>query len=120
MHPTPRTAGEADARPAGARGAGPSAAHAHGAFTGVAQSRPGFTPVREVEMLKAIRSLAKKKAPGADALPSEVFQRLTGALPALTLLASAIIRTGTLPMGLREVGRIPLDKKGENPHLCES
>ena len=79
-----------------------------------------FTPFREVEILKAIRSLAGKKAPGADALPGEVYKRLTGMLPALTLLTTAVVRMGTLPHKLLEVLIIPLDKPGKDPHLCES
>ena len=84
------------------------------------QATMPFLPFRQVEMMKALRSMAKGKAPGADALPSEVYQRLPGALWALTLLASTVIRSGELPRGLQEVRIVPLDKPGKDPHLCES
>ena len=58
-----------------------------------------FLSPREVEMLIAVRSMATGKAPGAGAPSSEVYQRLTGALWAPTLLANTVIRTGKLPKG---------------------
>ena len=79
-----------------------------------------FQSFREIEIRKAAEELPKGKAPGPDALPGELFQRLPAILPLLKELATAIVRTGNIPQALRLVHIVPLEKPGKDEQSCES
>ena len=100
----------------------------HGTATGVAPAffakrrtqQGAFEEFREVEVIEAIDSVSPNKAPGADAIPAVIYQRLKGLVPPIRQLLSAMARSGQIPKSLLNTIIVPLDKPGKCPQLCES
>ena len=84
------------------------------------QNNKAFKPFREVEITKAVAELSGNKAAGPDNLPTDLFKHLPAITPLLTDLISTMVRTGNIPLFLRQVLLVPLDKPGKDNKLCSS
>ena len=72
-------------------------------------------PLREVEMIKAIRGLAKKIAAGPDGYPVEVLRNLPAALPVILQFFRRILAAGGMPVDLLRLYVIPHDEPRKDP-----
>ena len=79
-----------------------------------------FDPIRPIETTKAVADLAGNKAAGPDNLPADLFKHLPAMIPLLTTLITSILETGNIPLDLRQVLLVLLDKPGKNNQLCSS
>ena len=82
--------------------------------------RGEFEKFRQVEVAKAVRSLAAGKAAGPDGLPAEIFCNLSATWELVGAVFNGVMGRGVFPSGLRRLYIIPLDKPGRNPERCES
>ena len=77
-----------------------------------------FTPIKEEEVIAAIKSSSCNKCPGPDSIPFEVYQRYCNTIaPILTQLFNYCIQNSTYPPGANESIVITLYKKGPKTNL---
>ena len=71
-----------------------------------------FTPIKEEEVIAAIKSSSRNKCPGPDGIPFEVYRRYCDTIaPILTQLFNYCIQNSTYPPGANESIVITLYKK---------
>ena len=74
-----------------------------------------------VETRKAVQQLSSRKAPGADAIPAEVYK--AGGIPMaekLTELFHCMWRKEAIRQEFKDVSIIHLYKRKGNPHVCDN
>ena len=77
-----------------------------------------FTPIKEEEVIAAIKSSSRNKCPGPDGIPFEVYRRYCDTIaPILTQLFNYCIQNSTYPPGANESIVITLYKKGPKTNL---
>ena len=79
-----------------------------------------WDPVEMAEIHKAIANLPQKKAPGADALPAEIYKHIPSLRPYIQEVCNRVIRTGHFPKALRRILVIPILKEAKDAHLANS
>ena len=76
-----------------------------------------------IETRKAVQQLSSGKAPGADAIPAEVYKVGGGGLPMaekLTVLFHCIWRKEVIPQEFKYASIVHLYKRKENPNVCDN
>ena len=63
-------------------------------------------------------TLQKKKAPGPDGYPAEIYQGLPDIIQPLCDLFNLILTSGSIPLPLLKLNIAPLDKPNKNPEEC--
>ena len=72
-----------------------------------------FEKFSEVEIRKALGSMAKKKAAGHDGYVAEVYQHLPCLISPIKDLFDLILQTGCLPLDMLKLVIVPLDNQTE-------
>ena len=75
-------------------------------------------PSSVLEIRKAIGSLAARRAPGPDGLPTEVFSGLPALQEPLASLFTSLLQRGRLPQGMSPLYVIPLGNPGKSRTSC--
>ena len=79
-----------------------------------------FRPFDQVKVTKAFLSLAPKKAPGPDGLLVDLLRSLPRLVAPITILFSAIFKTGHFPAMLLKIYVSLLDKPNRPPDQCKA
>ena len=74
-----------------------------------------LAPVRQVELLRAIREQSLNKAPGCDNITAELYRRLPSTYPYLIMLFNHMLTGGQIPPMLRLIQVVPIPKPGRDP-----
>ena len=73
------------------------------------------TPIRYVELLRAIQEQSLNKAPGIDNITTELYRRLPSTYPFLVMLYNHMLAGGQIPPLLRLIQVVPIPKPGRDP-----
>ena len=79
-----------------------------------------YLPIQSVELKRALKALQKGKAPGPDGFVVEIYQNVSCLHKLIVNLFDIILSTGNIPLQLRKLTIVPLDKPLKNPEHCKS
>ena len=74
-----------------------------------------YQVIEVAEDIKAIDNLPQRRAPGADAIPADIYKRVRALISHVRETCGGILRTGHFPKALRRIYMAPLLKTGGNP-----